>query len=108
VKIVWSPLAERRALEAVDYIVQDRPQAAAAWLEELIERVGKLDRLARRGRVVREIGLPAYREILHAPYRVIYRVDATRVVILTLRHWRRAWDDARSSTMHDGVDAFRA
>ena len=98
-KIVWSPLAERRALEAVDYIAQDRPQTAAAWLEELIERVGKLDRLARRGRVVREIGLSAYREILHAPYRVIYRVDATRVdatrvVILTLRHWRRAWDDA--------------
>jgi plasmid stabilization system protein ParE len=56
--------------------------------------VGRLDRLARRGRVVREVGLPAYREILHAPYRAIYRVDATRVVILTLRHWRRAWDPA--------------
>ena len=91
-KVTWSALAERRALEAVDYIAQDRPQSAAAWLEELIERVGELDQFARRGRVVREIGLPAYREILHAPYRVIYRVDASRVVILTLRHSRRAWD----------------
>ena len=91
-KVIWAALAEQRALEAVDYIAQDRPQAAAAWLEELIERVGALDRSARRGRVVREIGLPAYREIFHAPYRVIYRVDASRVVILTLRHWRRAWD----------------
>ena len=59
---------------------------------ELLERVARLDRFARRGRVVREIGVPAYREILHAPYRVIYRVDTSRVVILTLRHWRRAWD----------------
>jgi toxin ParE1/3/4 len=92
VKVIWAALAEQRALEAVDYIAQDRPQAAAAWLEELIERVGALDRFARRGRVVREIGLPAYREIFHAPYLVIYRVDASRVVILTLRHWRRAWD----------------
>lgn len=91
-KVLWSPLAEQRALEAVDYIAQDRPLAAAAWLEELLERVGKLDPFSRQGRMVREIGLPAYREILHAPYRVIYRVDASRVVILTLRHWRRAWD----------------
>ncbi len=91
-KVTWSPLAEQRALEAVDYIAKDRPQAAAAWLEELLERVGKLDQFAQRGRVVRELGLPAYREILHAPYRVIYRVDASRVVILTVRHGRRAWD----------------
>jgi toxin ParE1/3/4 len=91
-KVTWSPLAEQRALEDVDYIAQDRPQAAAAWLEELLERVARLDRFARRGRVVREIGLPAYREILHAPYRVIYRIDTSRVVMLTLRHGRRAWD----------------
>jgi plasmid stabilization system protein ParE len=97
VKVIWSPLAEQRAAEATDSIIQDQPQAAAAWLEELIERVARLDRLARRGRMVREIGLPAYREILHAPYRVIYRVDAARVVILTLRHWRRAWDPAEVS-----------
>ena len=99
-KVTWSPLAEQRALEAVDYIAKDRPQAAAAWLEELLDRVGRLDRFARRGRVVPEIGVPAYREILQAPYRVIYRVDTSRVVILTLRHWRRAWDPAE---VIDGV-----
>ena len=93
-KVTWSPLAEQRAREAVDYIAKDRPEAAARWLEALLERVGTLARFARRGRVVPEIGSPAYREILHAPYRVIYRVDATRVVILTLRHGRRAWDSA--------------
>lgn len=91
-RVVWSPLAEARAIEAVSYIAQERPQAAAAWLEELLARAAALDRFPKRGRVVEEIGLPAYRELLHAPYRVIYRVDATRVVILTLRHSRRAWD----------------
>lgn len=73
-------------------IQEDRPQAASAWLAELLERIGKLDRFPRRGRTVREIDLPEYREIFHAPYRVIYRVDTVRVVILTLRHWRREWD----------------
>jgi toxin ParE1/3/4 len=93
-KIVWSPLAQTRALEAVDYIAQERPQTAAAWLGELVTRVASLDRFARRGRVVPEIGQERYRELLYAPYRVIYRVDATQVVILTLRHSRRDWDDA--------------
>ena len=91
-KVVWSALAELRALEAVDYIAQDRPDGAAVCLEELIARVARLDRFARRGRVVREVGLPAYREIFHAPYRVIYRVEVSRVVILTVRHGRRSWD----------------
>jgi plasmid stabilization system protein ParE len=93
-KVVWSPLAETRALEAVDCIAQERPRAAAAWLDELLERTATLDRFPKRGRLVAEIGLPAYRELLHAPYRVIYRVDPTRVVILTLRHSRRAWDQS--------------
>jgi len=94
VKVVWSPLAEQRALEAVEFIAQDRPRTAAMWLEKLLELVGTLAVFEQQGRVVEEIGLPAYREILHAPYRVIYRVDAARVVILTLRHVRRAWDSA--------------
>ena len=91
-RVIWSPLAEARAIEAVDYIARERPQAAAAWLEELLERTAALARFPKRGRLVTEIGLPAYRELLHAPYRVIYRVDPTAVVILTLRHSRRAWD----------------
>ena len=93
-KVVWSPLAERRALEAVDAIAKDRPQAAAAWLEELLDRVASLDRFAKRGRAVPEIGKSSYREVFHYPYRIIYRVDAARVVILTIRHVRRAWDPA--------------
>ena len=99
-KVVWSPLAEQRALEAVEYIAQDRPKAAAAWLDRLLERVQALEQFEHQGRVVREIGLPAYREVLHGPYRIIYRVDAARVVILTLRHVRRAWDPAE---VGDGV-----
>jgi len=81
-------------MEAVAHIAQERPHAAAAWLEELLARTAALARFPRQGRLVSEIGLEPYRELLHAPYRVIYRVDAKRVVILTLRHSRRAWGAA--------------
>ena len=91
-KVLWSALAELRALDAVDYIAEDRPEGASEWLEALLARVATLDRMARRGRVVPEIGLPTFREIFHAPYRVIYRIDVASVVVLTMRHWRRSWD----------------
>ena len=96
-KVVWSPLAESRALEAVDAIAADRPRAAVAWLDELLDRVASLGRLEKRGRIVPEIGNAAYREIFQHPYRIIYRVDATQVVVLTIRHGRRDWDPAEVS-----------
>ena len=91
-KVVWSPLAEVRALEEVERIAHDRPQAAADWLGELLARVASLDRFAKRGRIVPEIGKSVYRQLQHPPCRIIHRLDATRVVILTIRHGRRDWD----------------
>jgi plasmid stabilization system protein ParE len=91
VKVFWSPLAERRAIEAYEAIAQDRPKPALSWLRALISKVGELRRFANRGRAVPEIAKPAYRQMLHHPYRVIYRVDAKRVTVLTIRHLRRDW-----------------
>jgi plasmid stabilization system protein ParE len=92
VRVVWSPLAELRAAEVVEWIAQHRPGTAADWLDTLLMRVAALDRFAKRGRIVPEIGKPEYRQLHHHPCRVIYRVDARQVVILTIRHGRRDWD----------------
>ncbi len=93
-KVRWSELAELRATEAMDYIARERPQTAVAWLDELLTRVAQLDRFPNQGRVVPEIGRPEYRELIISSYRVIYRVDPARVVILTVRHGRQDWEDA--------------
>ncbi|MBX3175593.1 MAG: type II toxin-antitoxin system RelE/ParE family toxin [Gemmatimonadaceae bacterium] len=89
--MTWSPLAERQAEEAYEYIARDRPDAARKWLTELIDRVDGLHRFPRRGRVIPEIGRPDYRQILHHPYRVIYVVREGRVEVLAVRHLRRDW-----------------
>ena len=92
-KVVWAPLAETRARRGRRLTsARERPGVAATWLEELLQRTAALSRFPRRGREVPEIARPPYREIQHAPFRVIYRVDETQVVILTVRHSRRAWD----------------
>lgn len=92
-KVTWSGFAEQRAAEIFRYIATDNSRAADKWLGDLLERVSKLDRFPNRGRVVPEIGRPEYRELVVASYRVIYRVDPDRVLVLTVRHARRRWDE---------------
>lgn len=88
-KIVWSPLAVDQAAQAFASIAAERPDAAQHRLEELIERASSLARFPEMGRTVPEAGRPSVREVLVAPYRLIYRRDTTMVVILAVHHVRR-------------------
>lgn len=89
-RVEWAPLAVRRARQAVAVIAAERPAAAAAWMDVLLRRVETLSRFPRRGRRLSELAEGEYRELLHLPYRVVYRVAELRVVVLTIRHVRRA------------------
>ena len=90
-RVVWAPLALERAAEIARYIAADRP-AAARWIDRLTKVVATLAAQPRRGRRVPELDREDLREVLHGEYRVIYRVDARRVVVLTVRHGRRQFD----------------
>lgn len=48
-----------------------------------------LNEFSERGRVVPEIGNPNIREIFIKEYRLIYRIEESRVVILGLIHGKR-------------------
>ena len=91
-KLVWSPLALSRVEEIVEYIGGDRPGAAWNWVAGLFENVSMLERFPRKGRVVREVGRAEIREIIYERHRVIYKLEATRVAVLTVRHGRRLLD----------------
>lgn len=86
-RVVWSPLAIERAYEAAAYIAQDKPEAALKWLDALFEATDRLKRFPESGRVVPEIGLAEYREIVfRGSHRIIYRLEKSRVAILTVRN----------------------
>lgn len=92
-KIVWSPLAIQRAYEAAAFIAGDKPEAALRWLEGLFNVTDRLERFPQSGRVVREIGLPEFRDVIYRKaYRVIYRVEKSRVSILTVRNFAQRLD----------------
>ena len=97
-KIVWSRLAIERAYDAAAYIANDKPEAALRWLNGLFEVTDRLELFPESGRVVPEIGLADFREVIYRrAYRVIYRVEKTRVVILTVRNFAQLLDEAELS-----------
>jgi len=78
--------------EIVDYISRDRPDAARKWAEGVFDAVNELASFPGQGRVVPEVGRPSVREVIHGEYRVIYKVEAKAIGILTVRHGRRRFD----------------
>jgi plasmid stabilization system protein ParE len=92
VRVVWAPRAIARATEIGAYIAAERPDSARRWVEELFALAAGLRRHPRVGRKVAEAGRDELRQVLHGKYRLIYRIERTRLVVLTVRHCRRAWD----------------
>ncbi len=88
-KIVWSPLALDRIAEIAQYIAQDKPLAAEKWVRTVFSKVEQLEISPELGRVVPELGNIQFRELIYSHYRIIYRIEETRVSILTIRHGRQ-------------------
>ena len=88
-KIVWSPLALDRIAEIAQYIAQDKPLAAEKWVRTVFSKVEQLEISPELGIVVPELGNIQFRELICSHYRIIYRVEETRVSILTIRHGRQ-------------------
>lgn len=87
-RIVWSEPAIAN-LEAIrDYIARDSPHRAARFLGRLVAAAEPLQEFPELGRVVPE-GDGRQREILFAPYRIIYRVEGDRIYIVTVVHGAR-------------------
>jgi plasmid stabilization system protein ParE len=85
-------LALRRVTGIVDYISRDRPDTAVQWAEGLFDLVSQLESFPGRGRIVPEVGRPDIRELLYGEYRVVYKVQAASVGVLTVRHGRRRFE----------------
>ena len=81
-------------LEAIyDYISEFDCVANANYvLDELMDVVESLSKFPERGSYPKElvgIGLKEYRQILFKPYRVIYRVTGSQVIIYLIADGRR-------------------
>lgn len=71
------------------YIARDNPQAAEAWVDRLLETAEKAALQPLGGRVVPEIGDPTLREVFLRSYRVVYRVEPERILVVTILEGHR-------------------
>ena len=77
-------------LEAIaDYISRDSAAYAASVIRELLDAGNSLDRFSQRGRIVPETQRTTIRELIVGEYRLIYRIERARIVIVTIVHGRR-------------------
>ena len=75
-------------LEAIRswYGGQQAPEVGERLLREIVAHVERLADFPESGRVVPEFGLVQLREIIHPPFRIVYRFDQDRVRVV--RVWR--------------------
>jgi len=88
-KLIWSPLAIERVSEIAKYIAQDKLAAAEKWVDKIFNIIESLTEFPESGRVVPEINNKRFREIISGNYRIIYKCEKTRILILTVRHGKQ-------------------
>ncbi len=68
------------------YVERGVPEVGERLLREVITAIERLAECPESGRIVPEFGVPALREVLQRPFRIVYRLGADRVRIV--RIWR--------------------
>ena len=71
------------------YVGRDSPQSAELLVDALIAAVERLQTFPRSGRVVPEVGDDNLREVIHRNYRIVYRLRANSVEVVTIFHGAR-------------------
>ncbi|GDX11799.1 hypothetical protein LBMAG57_35710 [Verrucomicrobiota bacterium] len=89
-QVILSPRSLHDLEEIVRYIAADSPQAAERFGQRLIAEAEAVGMHPFAGSVVREFGDPLVRERIHRSYRIVYRVDEQRQMVVVSRFWHAA------------------
>lgn len=87
--VVWSPEAIEDTEAIAAYINRDSPWYAKAVVSKIVETVESIPDFPEMGRAVPELGDAAIRERYAHRYRIIYRLDASRILIVAVIHGRQ-------------------
>jgi plasmid stabilization system protein ParE len=86
----------RDLVEIVAFVSRDSPTRARALLKRLLGAARSLRAHPSRGRSIpelKEVGLVTWREFVVRPYRIVFRLDGRRVVLVAVLDGRRDLED---------------
>ena len=95
-EVLWAAVAENDLLGIIVFIAEESPGNALKILTKIKNRAAKLEGSPMQGRVVPELlrqGISFYREIVISPWRVIYKVEGSKVYVLSVIDSRRNVED---------------
>jgi plasmid stabilization system protein ParE len=92
----WSQTAESDLKGIVEHIAEDSPARAYEVFNDIKATILSLHTFPDRGRIVPELqdqGITQYRELIAAPWRIIYRISEEAVYVLSVLDSRRNVED---------------
>lgn len=91
-RVIWAPSALGDLEEILSWAEGERPGRALKVAAKIEAAAARLDRFPSRGRIVpelRELGILFLRELVVAPWRLVYRIDGREVRVVTVFDGRR-------------------
>ncbi|MDL1960056.1 MAG: type II toxin-antitoxin system RelE/ParE family toxin [Deltaproteobacteria bacterium] len=95
-KVIWADIAENDLKNIIEFIANDSLSNAQKVFDKITEKASGLYILPERGRLVPELkdqGILQYRELIHFPWRIIYRISENKVYVLSVIDSRRNIED---------------
>jgi len=89
VSVRWTAEALGRLEDIELYVAKDNPAAAKKQIVRLLARATQLTVAPRSGRTVPDYEDEQVREVLEAPYRIIYYLSGNHIDILSVMHYRQ-------------------
>jgi len=83
-KVIWTEQALVRLIGIQDFVAQANPGAAGRLVRRIVERGEGLSKFPEMGRMVPELPGTGLREIIEGRYRIVYRIKAKDIQIVTV------------------------
>ncbi len=94
--VIWASTAENDLARIIEYLAVDSPANALKVLDKLKKKAANLHHSPKRGRIIPELqeyGIYQFRELIIAPWRLIYRVQMNEVYVLAVIDYRQNIED---------------
>ena len=95
-EVTWASVAENDLARIIEYLANDSPANALKVLNKLKEKATNLHHSPKRGRIIPELqeyGIYQYRELIVAPWRLMYRAQEDKIYVLAVLDSRQNIED---------------
>jgi plasmid stabilization system protein ParE len=95
-QVLWTQTAQQDLRRIIVYIANDDLTEAQRIYTEVRGKSGNLRLMPHQGRIVPELkyhGIALYRELIIKPWRIIYKIEESKVWVLAVIDSRRNMED---------------